>query len=90
MRWDPETHDRDLRIDRDTRWEFDSPEDHMRFDMEIAFANGANAPDSAQWWSAHLFRLMPHADEDNLAKLALGFPEHVATYRHYWRGESNG
>ena len=87
MRWDVSKYDRDLRIDHQgTCWEFDSPEDHMRFDMEVAFANGANNPDSAQWWTARLFRLMPHADENNLARLALAFPDEVAMYKRDWLG----
>lgn len=37
------------------------------------------------WWSAVLLRLCQKADKENLAKLRLGFPEHVALYERWAR-----
>jgi len=87
MRWETAKYNRDRRISRDTQWEFDTPVDRLRFDMEIAFANGEASPDSATWFTARLFRLMRHADGGNLDKLAKGFPEAVALFRKEWLGE---
>ena len=54
--------------------------------MEIAFANGEGAADSATWFTARLFRFMRWADNENLDRIALGFPDEVAMYRREWLG----
>ncbi len=83
MRWDVSKYNRDLKVDLGIPWEFDSAEDHMRFDLEAAMANGSEAT----WFTARLFRFMPFADEQNLDRIAKGFPEQVAMFRREWRGE---
>jgi len=38
------------------------------------------------WFSAHLLRLCAKADSENLAQLALAYPDHVAVYLKWKRG----
>lgn len=42
------------------------------------------------WFSAHLFRLIHHADRVNYAKIKAAFPKHVDAYEDWVRGEDDG
>ena len=39
------------------------------------------------WFGAELLRLIAHADLDNREKIRLGFPDYVAAYEAWDRGE---
>lgn len=40
------------------------------------------------WFSADLLRLCAHADDENLARLRLAFPEHVQAYLDWRSGKA--
>jgi hypothetical protein len=61
--------------------EFDSHEEHLRFDLEMAFTTR-----SANWFTAELFRLIAKADEVNRIRLGMGFPEEVRVFEAWKRG----
>lgn len=41
------------------------------------------------WFSAQLMRLIAKADRENLARLELAFPDHVAAYRNWMKGDDD-
>ncbi len=50
------------------------PSDFDRENMEAIIAGHGT------WFSAHLLRLIARADSENIARLRLGFPDHVQAY----------
>lgn len=42
---------------------------------------------SGNWFTADLLRLCAHADGSNLERIRLGFPQVVAEYEQYLKGE---
>ena len=64
------THDKPI--------EFESKREHLEFDLHMAFDHGAD------WFTAHLFRLISKADIPNRNKLREAFPEEVEVYEG-WR-----
>ena len=44
---------------------------------------------SGDWFSAQLLRLIAKADWNNRERIRLGFPEHVAAYDAWFRGEGH-
>lgn len=41
------------------------------------------------WFSAHLFRLIAKADHLNKERLRLAFPDHVATFEEWQKGDTD-
>lgn len=61
------------------------PENLSEFDRERI---GEIVGGMGDWFSAELLRLCAKADFENLAKLRLGFPDHVAAFLK-WRGRED-